>query len=115
MKFTVDDGGKICQRSGYRHQYPITGAYALTDYRAQGQTLSHVIIDIARPPRGTLSLFNLYVALSRSSGRSTIRLLRDFDAKLLQQTHSAYLLAEDDRINRLDRETRDGWIRTHGC
>ena len=112
MKFTVDDGGQICQRSGLRYQYPITGAYALTDYKAQGQTLSHVIIDIARPPRGTLSLFNLYVALSRSSGRSTIRLLRDFDAKLLQQSHNSFLLTEDDRINRLDRETHAAWNRS---
>ena len=32
-------------------------------------------------PSGT-SLFNLYVALSRSSGKSTIRMLRDFDERI---------------------------------
>ena len=36
-------------------------AYAFTDFRSQGQTINQVIIDIAPPPRGTLSLFNLYV------------------------------------------------------
>lgn len=41
--------------------------YAFMDYRSQGQTLPHVIINIASPPTGTLTLFNLYVALSRSS------------------------------------------------
>ncbi|KAH9943738.1 hypothetical protein B0H21DRAFT_695357, partial [Amylocystis lapponica] len=53
-------------------------AYAFTDYRSQGQTISFVIVDIASPPSGSdLTLFNVYVALSRSSGRHSIRLLRD--------------------------------------
>ncbi|KAI6002070.1 hypothetical protein EDD15DRAFT_2157991 [Pisolithus albus] len=50
----------------------MTAAYAFTDYRSQGQTLPCVIADIATPPSGGLNLFNLYVALSRSSGRSSI-------------------------------------------
>ena len=45
----------------------MTAAYAFTDYRSQGQTIPYVIVDIGSPPTGTLSLFNLYVALSRSS------------------------------------------------
>ena len=49
-------------------QYPIMATYCFTDYRSQGQTISHVTVDIASPPSGKLSLFNLYVALSRSSG-----------------------------------------------
>ncbi|KAL1709675.1 hypothetical protein EV121DRAFT_252694 [Schizophyllum commune] len=57
----------------HRRQLPITPAYAFTDYRAQGQTLPSVIVDIAKVPSGKLNLFNVYVALSRSSGRSTIR------------------------------------------
>ncbi|KIK22945.1 hypothetical protein PISMIDRAFT_101620, partial [Pisolithus microcarpus 441] len=56
-------------------QYPMTSAYAFTDYWSQGQTISHVLVDIAQPPTGGLNLFNLYVALSRSSGHETIRLL----------------------------------------
>ena len=46
-----------------RGQYPITAAYCFTDYRPQGQTIPRVIVDIASPPTGKLSLFNLYVAL----------------------------------------------------
>ncbi|TFK61796.1 hypothetical protein BDN72DRAFT_731851, partial [Pluteus cervinus] len=64
----------------------LTAAYSFTDYRAQGQTLSSVLIDISKPPCGALTLFNLYVALSRR--------------------HSAELLAEDDRIARLDSQTK---------
>ena len=90
-----------------RRQYPMTAAYGFTDYRSQGQTISHVVVDIATPPIGGLSLFNLYVALSRSSGRATIRLLRDFDDKPFQVSHSLDLLAEDERPEELDRNTRE--------
>ncbi|KAI6008656.1 hypothetical protein BKA83DRAFT_4431971 [Pisolithus microcarpus] len=78
----VNSQGTPVTRHVQRLQYPVTPAFAFTDYRSQGQTLSHVIVDISRPPTGGLNLFNLYVALSRSSGHETIRLLRDFDEKL---------------------------------
>ena len=65
----------------------MTPAYAFTDYRAQGQTIPYVIVDIATPPTGGLNLFNLYVALSCSSGRSSIGLLRDFDSYEVRFVH----------------------------
>src|SRR5882762_9281874 len=40
-------GGKYVTRSVRRRQFPMTPAYAFTDYRSQGQTLPYVIIDIA--------------------------------------------------------------------
>lgn len=80
-------GGSVKQR-----QYPMTNAYAFTDYWVQEQTIPHIIVDIAKPPSGSLNLFNLYVALSRSSGWGTIR-----------------LLAEDDRLLLLDTETAAWW------
>jgi hypothetical protein len=74
------------QRLVRRLQFLITPAYAFTNYRSQGQTLRAAIIDIANPPSGgRLTLFNIYVALSRGSGRDTIRLLWDFDDDLLLQ------------------------------
>ncbi|KAI0734336.1 hypothetical protein BC629DRAFT_1301593 [Irpex lacteus] len=48
----------------------MTEAYAFTDYRAQGQTIANVIVDIAKPTGFELTLANVYVALSRSSGRN---------------------------------------------
>lgn len=47
-----------------RRQQPVTGRYAFTDYRLQGQTLSALIIDLAKPPSGKLTLFGAYIALS---------------------------------------------------
>jgi hypothetical protein len=84
-------------------------AYVFTDYWSQGQTLSYVLVDIASLPCGTLTLFNLYVALSRSSGQSTIRLLQDFDKDLFMQYHDIALMEEDDRLEELNQITLDWW------
>lgn len=65
-----------------RTQLPLTVAYAFTDMRSQGQTIPHVVVDIGTPPNKKMTPFNAYVAFSRSSGRDTIRLLRDFDDAL---------------------------------
>lgn len=108
IRYTSTTGVHLMRRVRCQ-QYPMTCAYAFTDYRSQGQTISHVVVDIARPPSGGLNLFNLYVALSRSSGRETIRLLRDFDKKLFLCNHSSDLLAEDDRLLHLDGQTRAWW------
>lgn len=85
-------------RREVRQQFPMTAAYAFTDYRAQGQTILYVTVDIRTPPRGGLLLFNLYVALSRSTGRAWVRLLRDFNDNLFLQAQAAPLFDEDDRL-----------------
>jgi hypothetical protein len=54
-------------------------------------------------------LFNLYVALSRSSGQETICLLRDFNDQLFMQAHDPMLLAEDDRLEDLNKQTMRWW------
>ena len=69
------------------------------------------MVDIATPPTEGLSLFNLYVVLSHSSGKSAIRPLRDFDAKVFQASHSLQLLAEDDQLKKLNMETKEQWGR----
>jgi ATP-dependent exoDNAse (exonuclease V) alpha subunit len=79
------------------------------DYRSQGQTIKRVIVDIAHLPSGGLTPFNAYVALSRSSGQSTIQLLRDFDDSLFQQTPSAMLKTEDRRLLALNEKTKTRW------
>jgi len=98
-------------RTVTRTQFPITGADSFTDYRAQGQTIPHVIIDIAPPPTSGLSLFNLYVSLSRSSGRETIRLLRDFDDGMFLQAHEPELIDEDERLEQMNTATNEWWDR----
>ena len=107
----IQRDGKLTQKTVRRCQYPMTAAYAFTDYRSQGQTLPYVIVDIGSPPTGTLSLFNLYVALSRSSGWDTIRLLRDFKDDLFRISHDPALTAEDERLENLDKTTQKWYQR----
>src|SRR6267154_1590811 len=57
--FRVVMGGS--ERVVTQNQLPLTPAYAFTDYRSQGQTISNAIIDIAMPPSDGLSPFNVYV------------------------------------------------------
>ncbi|KIK21826.1 hypothetical protein PISMIDRAFT_103327 [Pisolithus microcarpus 441] len=109
FRIKVKENGKDIVRTVRRRQFPITAAYAFTDYRSQGQTLQSVIVDIATPPSGGLNLFNLYVALSRSPGRSQLRLLRDFDNNIFLKSHCNELLMEDDRLVIENDRTRCWW------
>ncbi|RDB25791.1 ATP-dependent DNA helicase RRM3 [Hypsizygus marmoreus] len=88
-----------------RRQLALTPAYAFTDYKSQGQTIERVIVDLAKPPYGELTPFHAYVALSRSRGRETIRLLRSFEEKLFTAHPSEDLRLEDMRLCSLDRHT----------
>jgi ATP-dependent exoDNAse (exonuclease V) alpha subunit len=90
-----------------RIQFPLTPAYAFTDFKAQGQTIESVIVDLAKPPSGGLTGFNAYVALSRSRGRETIRLLRDFDEKLFTVHPNEQLRREDQRLEALEKKTEE--------
>jgi hypothetical protein len=72
-------------------------------------TLNNPIVDIGPPPYGALTPFNIYVALSRGTGRDNIRLLRDFDEKLLQQHPCEYLRLEDERLSQLNETTKQLW------
>jgi hypothetical protein len=105
IKYVVEGNVEVT-RNVVRKQFPITPAYAFTDYRAQGQTIPCAIADIAPPATGGLSLFNIYVTLSRVPSRDRIRLLRYFrEEMLLNKSFPPELKEEDDRISQLYRNT----------
>lgn len=106
--FTIETSPGV-KTTVFRRQTPITSAYALTDYRGQGQTIIPVIVDIGRPPTGELTPFNAYVALSRGRGRDHIRLLRDFDDHLFTNHPNEFLRNEDKRLEKLDNVTEAWW------
>ena len=67
------------------------------------------MIDIGNSPTRSLSPFAVYVALSRSRGRDTIRLLRDFDNELFQHHPSKALRLDMERIEGLNMATKERW------
>lgn len=89
-----------------RRQAAIVPGYAFTDYKSQGQTLEYVMVDISKPPSGTLSAFSVYVALSRSRGRNSIRILREFDPDLFMHHPSEDLRVDMARLEQLDENTK---------
>lgn len=103
--FSVEvEGGRV---KLMRRQLAIVPGYAFTDYKAQGQTMECVIVDISKPPSGSISAFSVYVALSRSRGRKTIRILRDFDPALFMHHPSEDLREDMDRLERLDARMKE--------
>ncbi|KAI0256174.1 hypothetical protein BJV78DRAFT_1169764 [Lactifluus subvellereus] len=60
-----------CHRNGNRQNTTqcsiaavfITLAYMFADYRSQGQTILYVTVDLASPPSGSSSQFNVYTTI----------------------------------------------------
>jgi hypothetical protein len=91
----------------FRRQLALTPAYAFTDYKAQGQTIQPVIIDLGRTPTGKLNQFNAYMVMSRGTGRVNLRLLRDFDIELFTTYPNQDLMDCDVRLEALNEITKD--------
>lgn len=105
-KIVIEREPQAPPKSVIETQFPLALGYAFTDYRAQGQTIPKVIIDIADPKSGGhVNPFNAYVALSRGVGRDSIRLLREFSDDLFKRTFPTELLDVHDRLGRLDQST----------
>ncbi len=101
--------GNVKTKTVKQCNLPLTESYALMDYWSQGQTIPYVIVDIGAVPYGKLTPFNVYVALSWSSGQETIHLLQDFEDSLFTTTPCEALEEEDKRLIKLDRETKKIW------
>jgi hypothetical protein len=89
----------------HRKQLPITAAYAFTNYKAQGQTLTPVIINIRNPPSSGLNAFNAYVAISRGRSREMLRLLGGLNSMIFTKHPDLDLAECDKRLEELDKET----------
>ncbi|KAF8816603.1 hypothetical protein BYT27DRAFT_7076813, partial [Phlegmacium glaucopus] len=64
----------------------------------KGQMMECVIVNISKPLSGRLLPFSIYVALSRSGGRRTIHILRDFDPALFMHHPSEDLKGDMARL-----------------
>ena len=75
-------------------QFPVTLAYAITDYKCQGQTYRWVIVDLKKPNGGYSPTSSPYVQLSRAKTLASLSILRPFDPAELRSPLSKNLLAE---------------------
>ena len=91
-------GGGITIR---RSQVPIVPAFAMTAHRAQGQTLSNVIVDL-QSCRGSEAP---YVMLSRVTSLKGLLILRPFERKKISCNISEELRNENRRLRVLAQKT----------
>jgi len=64
-------------------QFPVSLAFAITDYRCQGQTFPWVIVDLKKPA-GNSPTASPYVQLSRAKTRDQLSILRPFSSNELE-------------------------------
>ena len=84
-----------------RHQFPLTPAYAMTAYKAQGKTIDKLIIDLTKP-RFRLDLAYVYVSLSRAKCLNDVFILMDFDKNMLKTKNHIDLIEEMIRLKNLE-------------
>ena len=74
-------------------QFPVTLAYAITDYKCQGKTFSAVVCDLKRPS-GLSAPTSGYVQLSRARTLQNVSIMRPFDEEELRRPLDQDLLEE---------------------
>jgi hypothetical protein len=88
-----------------RTKLPIVPAFAITTYKAQGLTMSKVVVDLQLPP-ATSQAASIYVLLSRVTRAGDVTILRHFDMEILEVQPSSAQDAELKCLDELDRETQ---------
>ena len=81
-----------------REQLPVTGAYSITDYKAQGSTFKQSIIDLAFLTASA----GAYVMLSRLTSSAGLYILRDFPLQNLNRPFSKELIDVLERLKSLE-------------
>src|SRR5438046_7826894 len=75
-------------------QFPITLAYAITDYKCQGQMFRWVVVDLKKPNGGYSPTSSPYVHLSRAKTLASLSILHPFHPAELRTPLSKDLMAE---------------------
>jgi len=88
-------------------QFPVTLAYAITDYKCQGQTFRWVVVDLKKPNGGYSPTSSPYVQLSRAKTLASLSILRPFNPVELRTPLSKDLIAELEWQAQKAKETDD--------
>src|SRR5436190_8722661 len=75
-------------------QFPVTLAFAITDFKCQGQTFDWVLCDIHRPRTGLAPSTSPYVQLSRARSLGRVSIMRPFNVDELSTPLPKELLDE---------------------
>jgi len=93
-------------------QFAATLAYAITDYKCQGDTYGDGLLsDLRKPLTGSTEAASLYVQLSRVQSLRQLSIMRSFDPDELRKPLPVELIKELEWEARMDEETRNKYRR----
>jgi hypothetical protein len=112
--FPIERSIKINKYSVRRKQVPMCPAFCLTDYKVQSLTFSKAILDLkddhTSKGRDKHTKFCSYnVQLSRLRSSDGVYLLREIEMKDLEFRPHDDLVAEMERLRKLEQETLASW------
>jgi hypothetical protein len=88
-------------------QFAATLAYAIMDYKCQGDTyIDGLLSDLRKPLTGSTEAASLYVQLSRIQSLQQLSIMRSFDPEELHKPLPAELLKELEWEAQMDENTR---------
>jgi len=92
-------------------------AFSLTDYKTQGSTLTTAVLDLKDDPSAKgqdehKKYCSIYVQLSRLRSLDGLYLLQEIEMKDLRFRPANGLLAEMERLQKLERETMAAWTKS---
>jgi hypothetical protein len=91
-----------------RMQFPIVPAYSITDYKSQGDSLKHAVLDIRKPPTGNWQcFFALYVLLSRVASLDGLFIVCNFDVSVFKQRPPEEIQTLVNKLDQYDVVTKD--------
>ena len=89
-------------------QFAVTLAYAITDYKCQGETyFNGLLTDLKKPLTGSTQAASLYVQLSRVRSLQELSIMRDFDPEELRKPLPEDLIKELEWEEQMDQVTKE--------
>jgi len=94
------------KRKATFNQFPVTLAFAITDYKCQGETyFDGLLTDLRKPLTGSTEPASLYVQLSRVQSLEHLSIMRDFDPAELRMPLPKNLVHELEWEEQMDKLT----------
>jgi hypothetical protein len=114
--FPIERSIKIKKYSVRRRQVPMCPAFCLTDYKVQSLTLTSAVLDLKDDSTTKVrdrhkKYCSIYVQLSRLQSFIGLYLLRKIDMRDLGFSPHDGLVAEMERLRKLELETLASWAK----
>jgi hypothetical protein len=110
LTFEVRKRRQLIRKATFK-QFPVTLAYAITDYKCQGETyFNGLLTDLRKPLTGSIQAASLYVQLSRVQSIQQLSIMRDFDPEELRKPLPDDLIQELEWQEEMNERTKKKYL-----